>query len=99
MSYAGPAVRQEPPVPPPTSEAQRVFDTVVGPNVRLGDNLVQLAAAGAGVAIGALVGWAFGPPGQPGVVVLGGIGGAIAGVFLSGAVIGVVRLVKAIRRR
>ena len=99
MAYAGPAVRQEPPVPPPTSEAQRVFDTVVGPNVRLGDNLVQLAAAGAGVAVGALVAWVFAPPGQPGVVVLGGIGGAIAGVFISGAVIGVVRLVKAIRRR
>ena len=76
-----------------------MFDTVAGPNVRLGDNLVQLAAAGAGVAIGALVGWSFGPQGQPGVVVLGGVGGAIAGVFISGAAIGVVRLVKAIRKR
>lgn len=98
MPYAGPA-GQAPPVPPPTSDAQRVFDTVTGPNVRVSDNLIQLAAVVVGVVLGAVAVRWFVPQGGPQFMVLGAIGGAVAGVFVSGAVIGVVRFVKAVRKR
>ena len=50
------------PVPPPQQgmdTAQAVFDTVVGPNVRLRDNLIQLACVVAGGVLEAGGGWLF----------------------------------------
>jgi hypothetical protein len=101
MHYATPGAPQGPaalPAPGPDN-VQKVFDTVVGPNVRLMDNLVQLACAVGGAGIGALVGRWYGGSATPAPLAFGAIGGAIAGVFLSGASIGVVRFVKAMRKR
>ena len=82
-------------VAPPADSAQKVFDTVIGPNVRLKDNLIQLACVIAGGGIGAVIGDAMG--GQTGMV-LGIVGGLIGSLILSGAIIGIIRLVKARRR-
>ena len=96
MQYAAPGAPQGPAAP--ADNVQKVFDTVVGPNIRLMDNLVQLACAVAGAALGAAIGRWYGGGATP-PLALGAIGGAIAGVFLSGAAIGVVRFVKAVRKR
>ena len=101
---------QPPPLPPvvpqyatpvanatdPGGDAQRVFDTVVGPNVRLKDNLIQLACVIAGGAIGWAV-WSFFPLGGP--TLFGAVIGAVGALVLSGIVIGIVRGVQAARRR
>ena len=99
MHYAAPGGPQGPAAPPQGDNVQKVFDTVVGPNVRLMDNLIQLGCAAAGAAIGAAVGRWYGGGATPAPLALGAIAGAIAGVFLSGAAIGVVRFVKAVRKR
>jgi hypothetical protein len=80
---------------PQPDSAQKVFDTVIGPNVRLKDNLIQLACVIAGGGLGAVIGDAMG--GRTGMV-LGIVAGLIGSLILSGAIIGIIRLVMARRR-
>jgi len=98
LSYATPA--SQPQAAGGDPGAQRVFDTVTGPNLRLMDNLVQLACVVVGGAAGIAVarvttdqsaGSAF--------LVVGGIIGVVCGLVLSGAVIGIVRGRNALRRK
>jgi hypothetical protein len=79
----------------PKDSAQRVFDTVIGPNVRLKDNLIQLACVIVGGAAGAGVGYYLGGPAG---IAIGIIAGLVLALLLSGAVIGIVRLVTGARR-
>ena len=96
-----------PPGPPPQQgmeAAQAVFDTVVGPNVRLRDNLIQLGCVVVGAVIGAGCGWFFfgrkGGEAAPATALMGGVAGVIAALLLSGLVIGIVRGIQAgLRRR
>ena len=86
---------------PIPEDAQAVFDTVTGPNLRVSDNLIQLVSIVAGAGLGALIGavWAWRVGGQPAFgAVVGGFFGVVASLLLSGAVIGVVRLVTTARR-
>lgn len=97
IPYAGPAPRQPAQAEP---DVQRVFDTVVGPNVRLIDNLVQLACVVIGGAVGAGVGWMIADPSDGSAYpLIGGVLGVIGGLVLSGAVIGIIRGRNALRRR
>jgi hypothetical protein len=87
---------------PVPDEAQRVFDTVTGPNLRLNDNLIQLAAIMGGMSLGALIGaiWAYTQGGWAvGGALLGGFAGVVVSLFLSGAVLGLVRFITAVKRR
>ena len=83
----------------PLDSAQRVFDTVTGPNLRLRDNLIQLACVAGGAVLGAGVGWLLGP--NPNDQILYALGGALGGLVLalvvSGVVIGIVRGKRAIK--
>jgi hypothetical protein len=83
-------------------EAQRIFDTVTGPNLRASDNLIQaMAICGGGTLcaiIGALWAWQTHSPPLPGILV-GGFAGVVISLFLSGAIIGIVRLRSATKRR
>ena len=70
-----------------------VSDTVVGPNVRASDNLIQLVCVFVGASLGALVGGlGWGGMGS----MLGAIIGVVVMLLLSGLVIGLYRLVKRI---
>jgi hypothetical protein len=102
MPYGPPAV----PPPPagaaqtPTQQAQVVFDTVTGPNVRLKDNLIQLLCCVVGAAIGGGIGAYYAPSDQPSIgILIGVVGGLVAALFLSGAVIGVIRFFTAVKKR
>jgi hypothetical protein len=95
------------PPSPPSSEgipedAQRVFDTVVGPNFRMSDNMIQAAAISGGGLLGAVIGavwaWRTGNPPLAGVL-LGGLAGVVLSLFLSGAVLGIIRFKSAVKRR
>jgi hypothetical protein len=83
---------------PQDGTAQAVFDTVTGPNLRLKDNLIQLACVIVGAAVGVLVGRGLMSDPRAGALI-----GAVVGVFgallLSGVVIGVVRFLTTLRRR
>ncbi len=80
--------------------AQRVFDTVVGPNLRLRDNLIQLLCVAVGAVVGAFVARLLFAGGDPaGPMLLGAVGGALGALLLSGVVIGIVRGVQGARRR
>ena len=93
------------PAPPPRAGAepspshdamntyQTITDTVTGVNVRGSDNLIQLLAVVVFTVIGALIG-AIVNYQSPMMIGLFGFGGLVAGILLSGAVIGVYRLVK-----
>jgi hypothetical protein len=72
---------------------QRVFDTVAGPNIRLKDNLFQLAAVIVGAAIGIGVGRAMAPTegDRRFYMMLGALLGLIVSVMVSGLVIGIIR--------
>ena len=68
-----------------------VADRIGGvPNIRKKDNLYQAAAVGVFVIIGLIVGWFVG--GWPEGVLLGALGGLIAGTLLSGLVLMVLGL-------
>jgi len=75
-------------------ESKRVFDRVAGPNLRVRDNLIQLACVIVGSAAGAIVGRAFWP--QMGLAV-GLLIGLVASLILSGGVIGLIRFLGARR--
>jgi hypothetical protein len=89
--------------PHPADEAgtaQVVFDTVTGPNVRLKDNLIQLLCVVVGAALGAAAGWMLGDEEERAIAVLiGAVVGLFLSLILSGAVIGIVRLITAVRKR
>jgi hypothetical protein len=79
-----------------------VFDTVVGPNLRLRDNLIQLAVIVAGTLACAGGGafYARSTGSDPaGGAVLGGFAGVVLSFLLSGFVLGLVRMVLALRGR
>jgi hypothetical protein len=83
-------------IQPPSASAanQKVFDTVAGPNLRVRDNLIQLAC----VILGSAVGASFGSHLFPGGFAIGLVAGALASLLLSGLVIGIIRLVGAKRK-
>lgn len=95
MPYAAPGMASP---KPQDGTAQAVFDTVTGPNLRLKDNLIQLACVIVGAALGILIGRGLMSDARAGALI-----GAIAGVFgallLSGVVIGVIRFITTLRRR
>jgi hypothetical protein len=98
MPYATPgSVPQRTPAAGELGEAQKVFDTVTGPNVRLKDNLIQFACVVVGAVAGALLGGKYGPAG--GGVVIGIVLGLFVSLVLSGVVIGIVRFFTAVRRK
>jgi len=87
---------------PIPEDAQRIFDVVTGPNLRLKDNLIQLAIIVVGTLLCAVAGaaWAhFSGNELMAGVVLGGLGGAIVSLFLSGALLGLIRFITAVRGR
>ena len=100
--YGRPGAPQ-PPGPPAGAEgtAQRVFDTVAGPNLRLRDNLIQLACVVVGTAAGAGIGMMLTEAGESATpfIMIGALGGMVASLLLSGLVIGIVRLVTGTKRR
>jgi len=79
----------------------RISDTIVGPNLRPKDNLVQLivcvVSAAIGAAAGALVARSYGESMGLGAS-LGAIGGLIVGVFGSGIVLMVMGWIRAAKR-
>jgi hypothetical protein len=80
---------------------QKVFDTLTGPNLRLRDNLIQLAAIVVGTGIGAGAGAIIAKTSGnelPVGLILGGFAGLLLSLFLSGFVIGLVRAVLAMKR-
>ena len=100
LPYATPGSSPAGPPLPGGSGAQRVFDTVAGPNLRLADNLIQLACVVVGAAIGGGAGWLLAPPDRrQGIAVAGATGGALVALLLSGLVIGIVRWVGAARQK
>jgi len=80
-----------------------VTDTVVGPNIRWRDNLLQAAIAGLclvlGIPIGALIAWIAGGNGgdQIGFAIVGGFVGLVVGLFGSGIFLMVFRAVRHLR--
>ncbi|HWE94178.1 MAG TPA: hypothetical protein VG269_09460 [Tepidisphaeraceae bacterium] len=92
VGYASPVAPAGPAAP---GTPQKVFDTVAGPNLRVKDNLVQLACVivggGAGAVIGSIMGGSVG-------AVVGGVIGLFAALLLSGVVIGILRFVGATRK-
>jgi len=98
MPYATPVQgAQRTPAAGELGEAQKVFDTVAGPNVRVKDNLIQLACVVFGAGAGAVVGWTYGPPGVG--VLIGVTVGLFVSLVLSGVVIGIVRFFTAVRKK
>jgi hypothetical protein len=97
--WTPPERRSDNPIP---DDAQRIFDTVTGPNLRVSDNLIQLAAICGGGILCAIIGavWARMTQNPPlAGVLLGGLAGIVISLFLSGAILGLVRFVKAVNRR
>jgi hypothetical protein len=92
VGYASP---NAPAGPAPQNVPQKVFDTVTGPNLRLKDNLIQLACVIVGGGAGAIIG---GVVGGSGPAIIGGIVGLFAALLLSGVVIGTLRFAGAIKR-
>jgi hypothetical protein len=70
-----------------------MFDTVTGPNLRVRDNLIQLACVAGGAVLGAGVGWLFGRnANDPTIYAIGGaLLGLVLALVVSGVVIGIVR--------
>jgi hypothetical protein len=92
---------REDPTNPVPDEAQFVFDTVTGPNLRLKDNLIQLAVIIVGTLLGAGIGagWAYRQGSAPlGGLIVGGFIGVVASLLGSGAVLGLIRFATAFRR-
>ncbi|MCK4874121.1 MAG: hypothetical protein KAS72_15465 [Phycisphaerales bacterium] len=78
----------------------RVADTIGGvPNVRLSDNLLQIAMIALGTITGGVLGWVFIPPSSWGGVLIGAVIGLIGSTLLSGAVLMVLSWVQAAKHR
>lgn len=80
---------------------QARFDTVVGPNLRMKDNVIQALAIAGGLVLGLVVapviGWFQGSRGQDllGWTLGGGFAGVVLSLLLSGTIIGVYRTIHA----
>lgn len=70
-------------------------DTVAGLSLRPMDNVVQLVSVFIGIAMGVLIGGLLG--GGAGAM-LGAVAGAFVALIISGTVLGLIRLVKRLRR-
>jgi hypothetical protein len=70
-----------------------IADTVAGSNLRLWDNLVQGGAVLVGLGIGALVGGVMGEFETP-AILIGGAIGLVVGLFVSGILLMIYRLVR-----
>jgi hypothetical protein len=92
VGYASP---NAPAGPASQNTPQKVFDTVAGPNLRLKDNLIQLACVVVGGAAGAVVGYIMGEATGLAIGLLIGLFGSLV---LSGIVIGILRFVGATKR-
>jgi predicted lipid-binding transport protein (Tim44 family) len=80
------------------NQAQKVFDTVV--NLRMKDNLIQLACLGGGLVLGAGIGALVGMPRNTAFgAVVGAFGGLVLSLLLSGFVIGLIRLISTTRKK
>jgi hypothetical protein len=97
VSYASPASRG------PASGREQynvIADTVVGPNLRLRDNLIQAASIIVcmllGVVIGALL---LGPNERMAGIIFGGFIGLLVGLFGSGIFLMIYRAVRHLRGR
>jgi membrane associated rhomboid family serine protease len=77
----------------PSAAYDQVADKVgMVPNVRLKDNLIQLAVVAIATPLGAVVGWLVGRCGM--AAFFGAVGGLVAGALLSGLVLMVAGLVR-----
>jgi hypothetical protein len=94
MSDQQPTTHNQPPIAPPPVQSPPevasardaynvVTDTIMGPNIRLRDNLLQGAAILIFAVIGAVIGAIFIEDRLAGLLV-GAVGGLIAGLFISG---------------
>lgn len=98
-----PAPTPEQPPEPFDPRDQAVFDTLLGPNLRKRDNLIQGFCVLAGLLIGALgapvFGWASGTRGQDllGWAFAGALGGVLLMLLISGTVLGIYRAYTASR--
>lgn len=93
--YADPKLT---PISAGDDDVQKVFDTVTGPNLRKSDNLIQLAMILVGAFVGALGGFIYNRMKGNDLVlgpVVGGFFGLLLMLFVSGAIIGLVRGIKA----
>lgn len=79
-------------------EAQKVFDTIGGPNLRLRDNLIQLAAIAAAIPLAFLITLLI-TRDLATSLVIGILGGLIGGVLISGAALGIYRGLKGIQKK
>ncbi|MFO0960906.1 MAG: hypothetical protein U0800_26290 [Isosphaeraceae bacterium] len=82
-------------VAPKEDPNQAVFDTVVGPNLRLKDNQVQALAIAIGTALGAIggfgYGWSQGYTDRSLATLAGGFAGVVLSLLLSGTILGQIR--------
>src|SRR5829696_3004669 len=87
LNYQTPGQPARPAPPAAGNEAyQNVADTVgMVPSLRWKDNLIQAACILLGAVLGAAI--TFFATGNPGFAVLGGIGGIVAALFISGIVL------------
>jgi len=77
---------------------QVIFDTVAGPNLRLRDNLIQLCCVLVAVLLTFLVMLII-TRDLAISIGIGLVGGSLGGVIISGAALGIYRLVKGIGRK
>jgi hypothetical protein len=86
---------------PLPDEVQRVFDVVGGPNLRVKDNLIQLAIIVVGtllgMGIGAALAWRGGGD-VIGGVIIGALAGVIVSLVLSGLALGLLRFLGAFKQ-
>jgi hypothetical protein len=87
---------------PLPDEVQRVFDATLGPNLRLKDNLIQLATIIFGTLLGMGIGagqaWHGGGDVKGGLII-GALAGVIVSLVLSGMFLGLLRFVGAFKQR
>lgn len=87
---------------PLRDDSQRIFDTVVGPNLRWKDNLIQLAIILIGAVLGAIAGAVYNQMSgnDPALgAVVGGFFGLVVFLLLSGAILGLIRFITAVKGR
>jgi len=77
---------------------QVVFDTVAGPNLRLRDNLIQLVCVIVAIMLTSVIMLII--TREPAMSIgVGVVGGALGGVLISGAALGIYRFVKGVSRK
>jgi hypothetical protein len=92
----------QPVAPDALEEVNRVADTIIGPNLRVKDNLMQLIACVAGALLGGLTCTTAAMIAGEDVfkfALIGTIGGLILGLFASGIALMVIGFVRAAKRK